>query len=108
MLKRRLAKHYQWLNKFPSNQEISMGINGFAAVDVFRLPLMRIGRNELENVLVSVPAEGQSANISSRGIKSTGSHIKSKNIKGLLGYDVLKHFIVTIDYKGGRMHISAP
>jgi hypothetical protein len=30
------------------------------------------------------------------------------DIKGLLGYDVLRHFIATLDYQGGHMHIVAP
>ncbi len=108
MIKRSTADHNGWLEKFPLVSNLSGGINSLGVVESFRLPIMKIGPYELENVLTSVPAKGQSANISTRGSKGIGSSIKSKSIKGLLGYDVLKHFIVTIDYKGGRMHIVAP
>ena len=107
MLKRSIAEYSDWLTKFEIKQGISMGANNFGVRDTFRLPAMKIGPYELENVLTSVPAENQSSNIASQGSRH-GNQLKGKNIKGLLGYDVLKHFIVTIDYTGGKMHIVAP
>ncbi|TWX74216.1 aspartyl protease family protein [Colwellia sp. C1TZA3] len=107
MLKRTAAKHFDWLSKFEIKSGISNGVNASGLHEVFRLPVMKIGPYELENVLTSVPGKDQSANLSSQGSR-LGSRMKGENIKGLLGYDVLKHFIVTIDYKGGHMHIVAP
>jgi predicted aspartyl protease len=107
MLKRSTAQHFDWLSKFEIKSGISNGINASGIHEVFRLPVIKIGPYELENVLTSVPGKNQSANLSSQG-RQLGSRIKGRSIKGLLGYDVLKHFIVTLDYKGGRMHIVAP
>lgn len=108
LLKRSLANSYSWLDKFETSTSTAMGVNATGVNEVFRLPTVKIGPFTLENVLTSVPAKNQKNNIFVKGKSNLGSRIQSKNIKGLLGYDVLKHFIVTIDYKGGHMHISAP
>ncbi|MBA6328873.1 aspartyl protease family protein [Colwellia sp. MB02u-6] len=107
MLKRTTVQHFDWLSKFEIKDGISNGVNASGIHQVFRLPVIKIGPYELENVLTNVPGKNQSANLSSQG-RQLGSRMKGKNIKGLLGYDVLKHFIVTLDYQGGHMHIVAP
>lgn len=36
----------------------------------------------------------------------TGSRVKGVPIKGSLGYDVLQHFVITVDFKNGYMHVG--
>jgi len=75
----------------------------------FNLPTFEIGGFELTNVIVSVPPDGKKFELFQRDTK-TGSRLRQKRRKsqGILGYDVLKHFVVTIDYKGGHVHLEAP
>ena len=69
--------------------------------DSFTLSEMSFGPFVLENISISVPAEGQNENFST-------TYGYGKSIKGILGYDVLKHFVLTIDYKTGYMHVGLP
>ena len=106
-LKRLIATDMDWLNLYGSQSGISLGVNNLAVVDSFRLPVVKFGPFTVENVQVSVPGEGQVESVSGGNLNGI-SHIRGKNIKGLLGYDVLKHFVLTIDYKAGHMHIGLP
>ena len=38
----------------------------------------------------------------------TGSRIGGKRVVGLIGYDLLKDFVVTLDYRYGKLHIALP
>lgn len=106
-LKRSIATGSGWLEKFSVEGSVAMGANTFGINETFHLPSLKFGPFELENILTSVPAEGQKTQSFSSSSSSL-SRIKGKNIKGLLGYDILKHFLITLDYKGGRMHIGLP
>ncbi|MDO6611311.1 aspartyl protease family protein [Shewanella sp. 1_MG-2023] len=106
-LKRSIATKFDWLEEFGSQSGVTIGANQLGVVDNFQLPEVKFGPYTLESVRVTVPAEGQKESVSGRGDVSF-SKIKGKNIKGLLGYDVLKHFVLTIDYKAGNMHIGVP
>ena len=68
---------------------------------------MQFGPFELENVLVTIPAEGKNSYLDSQ-YEKTGSRLKGKKVQGIIGYDVLKHFLITVDYKGGHAHIGLP
>jgi hypothetical protein len=73
----------------------------------FNLPGMTLGDFEIENPIISVPTEGNEIALFET-TTPIGSRIpRSRKAKGLLGYDVLKHFVVTIDYKSGHVHIEA-
>ena len=108
MLRRSFANKYNWLDSFETEIGMSAGINGIGFHESFRLPEVKIGPYVLENVLTTVPAKNQKSNLHSNRQLGIGTRIKGKNVKGLLGYDVLKHFIVTLDYRAGNMHIFAP
>lgn len=106
-LKRSIATGNGWLEKYSAEGSVAMGVNTFGINETFHLPSLKFGPFELENILTSVPAEGQKTqNFSSNN--GSISRIKGKNIKGLLGYDILKHFLITLDYKGGKMHVGLP
>ncbi|WP_285163980.1 aspartyl protease family protein [Shewanella goraebulensis] len=106
-LKRTTATSEDWLEKYGSQSGITVGVNRMGSVDSFKLPEVKFGPFTLENVQVSVPAAGQKESVSGKEHGSL-SRFKGKNIKGLLGYDVLKHFVLTIDYKSGNMHVGLP
>ncbi len=107
MLKRSLATGHDWLEKYPVNVEAAEGVNKVVTTQGFSLPTIQLGPFTLENVLASVPADGESTNLSFQTKKSF-SRLRGYKVKGLLGYDILKHFIVTIDYKGGYLHLATP
>jgi len=107
LIERYIAKGHQWLEQYPVSTELSAGVNALVYNEAFSLPSMKVGPFDLENVTVSVPAEGQKSNISSQYEKSF-SRIKGRKIEGIVGYDVLKHFIVTFDYVSGNVHLALP
>ena len=107
VIDRKVARKMGWLDNLDVEAAISMGANTLATTESFRIPSLKFGPYELENVLVSVPAEGQTAYLESQ-YETTGSRIKGRKVQGLIGYDVLKHFLITIDYKNGHAHIGLP
>ena len=107
LLERKLAKKQGWLDRYPTVDGISVGSNSSGRMQRFNLPTMTFGPFDIADTSVSVPAEGAAtALFEKRGF--TGSRIKRnpRKSQGLLGYDVLKHFVVTIDYKTGYVHIE--
>jgi predicted aspartyl protease len=90
-----------------TNSGISAGVNSLAVTESTRVDEFTFGPYTLENVLVSFPAERQKINMRER-TSVLGSHIKSQKQQGILGYDILKHFILTLDYKRGRAHVGLP
>ena len=106
-LKRLMATENDWLDKFGKESGVGVGVNSMASIENFRMPEVEFGPFTLENVMVSVPGEGEVEHISGQE-RTSFSRIKGKNIKGLVGYDVLKHFVLTIDYKSGHMHVGLP
>ncbi len=109
MLERKLAKKHKWLERYPIEQGYSLGVNAGREMERFNLPSITFGPFELGNTLVSVPKTNAPLEIFKK-TTTTGSHIKRRSGKaqGLLGYDVLKHFVLTIDYKTGRAHVAEP
>ena len=105
MLERNAA--HLWLGKYDLSTSTSYGANIMGYHESFRIPEMKFGPYVLENVLVSVPAEGQHANLTSR-FTSVGTHIKGRKVEGILGFDILKHFVLTIDYGAGHAHVETP
>lgn len=107
MIKRKIAENMGWLDNLDTDTSIAFGANAMSTTENFRIPLLKFGPFSLENVLVNVPAEGESSNLENQ-YSDYGSKIKGKKVQGIIGYDVLKHFLITIDYKGGHAHISLP
>ncbi|MPY26094.1 retroviral-like aspartic protease family protein [Shewanella sp. YLB-07] len=106
-LKRSTAESQGWLEEFELDKISSSGVLGSGQKDAFILPEVQFGPFTLEDVKMSVPEEGQKTNIASTS-RGSMTRFKGKNVKGLLGYDVLKHFVITIDYKAGNMHVGLP
>ncbi len=110
VLKRSFASDRGLIDESTQSREvITAGINSIATYERFALDSVKIGPYELESVITSVPAEGQSSNLGSRSYILTGTRINSGvRTVGLIGFDVLKHFIVTVDYKTYRVHFYVP
>jgi predicted aspartyl protease len=107
VVERKVALNMGWLEGVDSRQSLSMGANSIAVTESFRIPQLGFGPFDLENVLVTIPAEGEKSNLESQ-YQRTGSRIKGRRVQGIIGYDVLKHFLITIDYNKGLAHIGLP
>ncbi|WJG11279.1 aspartyl protease family protein [Aliiglaciecola sp. LCG003] len=105
MLERNAAK--RWIGKYATSASVAFGANSMGFNESFRIPKVQFGPYTLENVLINVPAEGQRSQVGSR-YESSESRIKGKKVEGLLGFDLLQHFVLTLDYTSGSAHIAAP
>lgn len=104
LVSRKLASRLDWLDMYDRVEGESFGAIGSGEMEYFRVPVISVGPFELENVMVSVPASGESTKLF-ESTTETGTRFKSKGpSSGLLGYDILKHFVVTIDYDRGHVH----
>lgn len=108
LVPRRTASRYDWLNRYGTDQSRVAGVTGSIGVEHFSLPELTIGPVVLENVMVIVPGEGEVTNVDKDVSAKTGTRLKETGSDGILGYDVLKHFIVTIDYKRSFLHLAVP
>ena len=79
-----------------------------SSVQRFNNPTMTIGPFTLENVIVMVPGEGEKATVGRESSAKPGSRLKKDKLDGILRYDVLKHFVVTIDFKRSLLHLAPP
>jgi hypothetical protein len=75
------------------------------------LPSLRLGPFELGDVPVAVPAESERL-FSGRETWArveTGTHVThGARANGRIGYDALRHFVVTIDLERELMQIAQP
>jgi hypothetical protein len=90
-----------------TSASLLMGATSFAITESTRVAEFTFGPYTLENVLISFPAVGQSIAIEDQP-EFSGTRIKSQRQQGILGYDVLKNFVITMDYKRGQVHIGLP
>ena len=109
ILERSIASQENWLEKYAATTSKGIGVVGRGEAVTFNLEKLEIGPFELGNPIVAVPPKGVVWNMFERR-PTTGSNVRSARGKsrGLLGYDVLKHFVVTVDYRGGHVHIAPP
>ena len=105
---RNAALRYGWLDRYGTAQSLVAGVTKVSANDTFNLPTMNIGPFTLENVIVMVPAEGNKTMVGRESLVPTGTRIRKATSDGILGYDVLKHFIVTIDFNRSLLHMAPP
>ncbi|MGM0480549.1 MAG: aspartyl protease family protein [Pseudomonadota bacterium] len=102
-MKRGPAARQGWLDRYPVEQSWSRGVNGVASTDSFTMPSVIFGPFKVNNVAVAVPIAGAEADFGER-YKIKHSRIQGVKVEGLLGYGILKHFIVTLDYQTGKGH----
>ncbi len=99
LINRKVAAQHGWLERFPLETGYIAGVNGVAETQSFMLPSLQFGPVTLENVRVTVPA---------KNVRLPAVERSRQLSEGLLGYDVLKHFIVSVDYKSGHVHVALP
>lgn len=109
LLDRNFARKRGWLQSYSSTEGMSVGVNSSGNLEHFTLPSMKIGEYIIDHPKISVPAKGEKTELfkTNRTIDSMIQRRRQK-AEGILGYDVLKHFVVTIDYKEGYVHIAPP
>lgn len=107
LLDRKIAKKQGWLKRFASETGESQGVVTTGRMERFNLESLEIGGFKIENPIVSVPADGEEFEYF-RQDNMMGTKLKTRQRKaqGILGYDVLKHFILTIDYRKGYIHME--
>ncbi len=107
LLDRRVAQANGWLDQFVTVDSSVRGVVETAETETFRIPTLGLGPFELGDVPVTVPASGEKFELFTRE-GNTASRINRGRYKfeGILGYDVLRHFVVTIDYKSGAVHLG--
>ncbi len=104
LISRSLASQLDWIETYPKVDGTSVGAVSGGDMEYFRVPLITVGPFELENALVSIPASGENPELFKTSA-STGTRIASRRgSAGLLGYDILQHFVVTVDYDRGHVH----
>ena len=113
VLTRKLAKKYSWLDDQSIVTPISKGVNLTGEnMQTFTLASFGIGPYELENVKAIVPMEGEAMIINKYEIRVTYDSRRSaggsKHSHGMLGYNVLQHFLITVDFWKNRLHIGLP
>lgn len=106
LMPRKDALRFDWMEKYATEETLVSGVNRVATIDTFRLPEMTIGPFTLENVKVMVPTTGGSTTVGRDQRIKTGTRLSKASASGILGYDVLKHFVVTIDYKRSLLHLQ--
>ena len=105
---RSVAVRRGWMEKYGSVDGLVGGVTKASNVQRFNIPTMTIGPFTLENVIMMVPGEGEKTTIGRESSARRGSRLKKDSEDGILGYDVLKHFIVTIDFKRSLLHLAPP
>jgi hypothetical protein len=105
MIDRDLARRMDWLDSADKVQGKVSGVHSSGDMEHFTVPGIFFGPVELANVLVTIPASGQSMTLFEKYAPLGTRIARGGKARGLLGYDVLKHFVVTVDYKTGYVHI---
>lgn len=104
LVERSFASQMDWIGTYPTVEAEMSGVISSGEMEYFRIPKIQVGPFGLENVLVSIPADGETLEYFET-VTPTGTRLARRNASdGLIGYDVLKHFIVTIDYDRGDVH----
>ena len=104
LIDRSFARRLDWIDTYASEDGVASGAISNSKLESFRVPSIQVGPFGIENVLVSIPAPGESPEYFEKDTQ-TGTRMARRNASdGLLGYDILKHFVVTIDYDRGYVH----
>jgi hypothetical protein len=106
LISRRLAEGLDLVT--PDAKHVtSSGVNEFAVMRETQLAEMRLGPFTLANVAIAYPDEGHRIKTLTQ-YQHTSSKIRGRKVRGVIGYDALKHFLLTLDYAKGDLHLSVP
>jgi len=107
LLDRKVANRYGLLDRYPIEDGIGRGVVRTIKLKQFSVSDVQFGPYTLDNVVMRVPAVGEPYLVSDL-YSAYDRGNRRKRIDGLLGYDVLKRFVLTIDYKTRYVHIEMP
>lgn len=104
---RKVVEQTNWLKKYATLEKSNDTRDGIDSADAFILPTINFGPFTVDNVGAITPAIGEDFEQFKRDT-STGTHIPtfSRAAAGSIGYEVLKHFVITLDYKNGLIHVG--
>ncbi|WP_404390553.1 aspartyl protease family protein [Pseudoalteromonas phenolica] len=92
-----------------TEQEVSKvevaDLNALREYDQVNLPEIKFGPFSLSNVKTIFYKDDTRYELYDNRAR-TGSRVKGVMVKGALGYDVLQHFVITVDFKNGYMHVG--
>ncbi len=109
LMQRKEAQRKDWLERFGTQDVLGVGVNAqISRNERFNLPTLGFGPYTLENTIITVPKEGQKTLVGERAAHGSRQNLHKTTSKGILGYDVLKHFIVTIDFRRTLLHVELP
>jgi hypothetical protein len=112
VVSRSTAEREGWLGAYRSGSATSSDVFGTrTALELLVLPTMSLGPFELGDVPVAVPAQGERlfSGHESWGRVETGTHVtRGARANGRIGYDALRHFVVTIDLERELLEIAQP
>lgn len=106
LVSRSVASRLGLLEEVERNIVIS-GVNDSAFTEQATTAGVEFGPFTLDDVAVTFPADGETLNLESQH-RTLGTRMRGRKVEAIIGYDVFKHFLLTIDYKGGHMHVSIP
>ncbi|NRA69037.1 MAG: retropepsin-like domain-containing protein [Pseudobacteriovorax sp.] len=108
-VERIIASEQKWLEKFKNVKVRVKGLHATTQNDSFLIPTVKIGPYEIADTQVMVQTEGDKYNIKFKPRSYTGSRIRTgRKIQGVLGYDILRNFVLTIDYGRSLLHLGLP
>jgi predicted aspartyl protease len=112
VVSRQIAERAGWIAAHRKGAIESHDVFGKRArLELLVLPSLKLGGFELADVPVAVPAEGERllSGQENWGRETTGSHVtRGARASGRLGYDALRHFVVTIDFDRELMQLAQP
>jgi len=107
LLDRQFVKKQGWLERHESIDSEARGVISSGNMERFNLPSMLFGGYRIENPIISMPGEGEDmAFFGKQNVYGNRVRYRTRKAQGILGYDVLKHFVLTIDYKNGYVHVE--
>lgn len=108
LLERRVAERNDWFDKYETVDTSTRGVTRSGDMQRFRIEKVDVAGYEILDPLVSVPTEDSGILAMFERQVSVGTKLgKRTKAKGLLGYDILQHFVMTIDYRKGDVHLAA-
>ena len=106
LLDRKVVRRTSWLEEFTVTAGRVSSVGREGKTERFQLPTIKFGPYDLGGVEVVTQAHGEDWNLFETELQ-TGSHFRRKReADGIIGHQVLKHFVVSLDYRGGHVHIG--
>lgn len=106
-LDRLVVESEGWDKLIPSKTIEITEVNGSQTYDLISFPKVEFGPFNIDEVSTAYSKSDVKFQLLDND-SFTGSYIKGMEVKGILGFDILQHFLITVDFKNGRMHVGLP